>query len=84
MNTLLPVDHPTVIRRLCKELNYRPAGFYVFPAAAGECLGRFNQARFSKGALQVCMGRGQWITVTPADHTFDDGNGGTICASRTK
>ena len=77
---ILPADHPTVIRRLVKELNYRPAGFYH----NGE---RYNQARFHKGVLQIRMGRDQWTTVEPmaiSIYGFEDGSGGTIVASRTR
>lgn len=73
---ILPANHPTVIRRLVKELNYRSAGFYF----NGE---RYNQARFSKGNLEVRMGRGPWI-VAGFESVFGDGNGGTVCACRVR
>jgi len=73
---ILPSDHPTVIRRLVKELNHRPAGFYFNG-------GRFNQARFHKGRLEIRMGHDHW-TVAGFESVFGDGNGGTICASRTR
>ena len=64
------------MRRLVKELNYRPAGFYVSGS-------RYNRARFSKGKLQVCMGRGPWVTIG-FEQYIDDGNGNRIMASRTR
>lgn len=73
---ILPTNHPTVIRRLVKELNYREAGFYF----NGH---RFNQARFRKGNLEVRMGAGHW-TVAGFESVFGDGSGGVICASRTR
>jgi hypothetical protein len=73
---LLPANHPTVIRRLVKELNYRPAGFYVTGS-------RYNQARFKKGNLEVRMGRDKWVIIS-SDEYIGDGSGGRIMASRTR
>jgi hypothetical protein len=75
---LLAADHPTVIRRLCRELNHRPNGFYC----GGE---RCTRARVQKGKFQLYYLRDGygWITVSPTAR-LDDGNGGTICASRTR
>lgn len=73
---ILAKDHPTVVRRLCRELNHRPAGFYV----NGE---RYNQARVMHGQLYTRMGGDPWIPQSPCN-VFDDGSGGTIEASRTK
>jgi len=73
---ILPLNHPTVIRRLCRELNHRDAGFYF----NGQ---RFNQARFRKGNLEVRMGSGQW-TAAGFYSSFGDGNGGYIEVSRIR
>lgn len=75
---ILPQDHPLVIKRLVRELNHREAGFYF----GGD---RFNQARYSKGRLQVRQFYGPWIEAgRESNGVFEDGNGGTICASRTR
>lgn len=73
---ILPSNHPTVIRRLCRELNHRSAGFYFNGA-------RYNQARFHKGNLELRMGHGRW-TVAGFESVFGDGQGGTINPSRTR
>lgn len=72
---MLPATHPTVLRRLAKELNHRSNGFY----SHGE---RWTQAKFSKGRLMVLAGfEGKWTDAT--GWTFDDGYGNEITASRT-
>lgn len=73
---LLPSNHPTVMRRLVNELNYRDNGFYVTGS-------RYNQARFSKGQLQVRLGDQEWVTIG-FEQFIDDGYGNRICASRTR
>jgi hypothetical protein len=87
---ILTKDHPTVLRRLAKELNakgwQRGHAFYLF--RNGHCLGKFTQARTRKVghglSVEVCMaGRPPWIPVDYHD-SIEDGNGNTINASRTR
>lgn len=73
---ILPLDHPTVLRRLVKELNHRDAGFY------GPNGARFNQARLHAGRLQVRFGSFDW-TDCPADSLYDHASQ-PITASRTR
>ena len=72
---LLEPNHPTVLRRLVRELNSQQAGFYT----NGH---RYNRARLHKGQLQVrmtCMDR--WESMG-FENYFSDGMGKQICASR--
>ncbi len=82
---ILPKDHPTVLRRLVRELNGNINGFYL----AGR---RYHRARLHEGKVQI---RGFlapydspcWIDVEHTeqiDAYFTDYNGQHICASRTR
>jgi len=75
-------DSPLHLKRLARELNEN--GWQASRAFYCDIEPRkFNQARFSKGALQVRMCRGSWVTVE-GETRFDDGNGNEISASRIK
>lgn len=89
MKPLLPINHPTYLRRLARELSHRPAGFYH----AGL---RWNRASFSPltgltiWRVDEYLGDGRrreasknFKEVTQFPSPFDDGNGREICASRT-
>ena len=90
MKTLLSFSHPTYLRRMARELSHRSAGFYF----GGE---RWNQARFSQGELRISrnIGYSRDAQGREVEHreskgfrdvssaVFGDGNGGTICASRS-
>jgi len=75
-------DSPLHLKRLAKELNSEgwqsAKAFYCRLEPL-----KFNQARFSKGKLQIRMCRGEWITVE-SEILFHDGNGNEISASRIK
>lgn len=82
---ILPKDSLVVMKRLVRELNGTPDGFYL----AGR---RYHRARLHGGILQV---RGFvapytapcWINVESTEDTdayFTDAYGGHICASRTR
>ena len=84
MKALLGYNHPTYLRRMARELNNRPAGFYN----AGE---RWSHADFRYGVLRIHRitswktDRPEYATLSFANvehEAFDDGSGGTICASR--
>lgn len=83
-NELLPEDHPTVVRRLARELNAHGwqsgKAFYCSIAGSGN---KFTIARVRKGKLQVSMCKDGWFEADPKAH-FDDGNGNRIAATRTK
>lgn len=77
---LLPANHPTVMRRLSRELNANgwQAGraFYY----KGD---KYNRAMISHGTLYVRMCSDSWIPADVEGH-FDDGNGNAIQGSRTR
>lgn len=76
---LLPATHPTVVRRLARELNragwMRGRAFYIHGS-------KWNCARVRKGQLEIGMCQEDWVAVSPESH-FDDGNGNAIVAHRT-
>lgn len=83
MKTLLPLNHPTYLRRLARELNALPDGFYQDGT-------RYSRARFTAGSL-VAVGetlewnhrkrRTAWFS-THDGITFSDAYGRSVCASR--
>lgn len=79
--TLISKDSPLYLKRLVRELNNTPHGFYT--SLAGFCF-RSNRARLHKGELQVrAMGDNfdkKWIS--PTRTIFEDVYGREIVASR--
>ncbi len=90
MKTILTHSHSTYLRRMARELSHRSAGFYH----DGE---RWSRAAYSKGELRISRNTG-WSRDAKGNEvehresrgfrdlalvTFGDGNGGTICASRS-
>ena len=74
---LLPVNHPTLLRRLVRELNSSVSGIY----ASGH---RYSRARLHDGQIQVRASRFDPWEVMGFDQFFSDGNGNHICGSRTR
>ena len=74
---LLPANHPTVLRRIVRELNRNFNGFYT----NGH---RFSRARIHKGQIQVRASRWEPWETMGFEQFFSDGNGNHICASRTR
>jgi hypothetical protein len=72
---LLPETHPTVLRRLVRELNNHSVNGFYFN---GE---RYNRARFSKGHVVVSFCGENDATLL--DYVISDPYGNTITASRT-
>lgn len=88
MNLLAPTD-PRYLRRLVRECNALPDGFY---ADHGTLRARFNRTRFttaghftSGGAFQARpIGDRRWLTLDPAQiASIGDAYGRNVCASRT-
>lgn len=83
MKTLLPLNHPTYLRRLARELNSLPDGFYQGGT-------RYNRARFTLGSLVVIGETLEWnhrkrrtaMFSDTAGITFSDAYGRSVCASR--
>ncbi len=76
---LSPTD-PRYLRRLVRELNGLPDGFYLSSGA------RYSRTRYSKGRFQVYIPlpgvRAAWHDLAPGEH-FRDAYGRTVTASRT-
>ncbi len=73
---ILPENHPTVLRRLVRELNNNSHNGFYFN---GE---RYNHARFSNGRVVVSFcGENQ---ATLLDYVISDPYGNVITASRTR
>ncbi len=71
---LIPTDSPLYRRRLCRELNSLPDGFYLGGV-------RCSRARFSKGEIEVSpCGSGAWAPFDSAN--FVDAYGRVVTASR--
>lgn len=76
---LLALDSPLYLKRLARECNALPDGFYSGAA-------RFTSARVRGDALQGRMlgrttfVRASWVTLEPAD--LRDAYGRTVCATR--
>lgn len=88
MKTLLELNSPLYSKRLVRELNALPDGFYYQGLTTVRC----NRARIRRGALEVrspAAGFGSnlypeavaWITTTR--HAFVDCNGREVFAPRT-
>jgi len=74
---LLPANHPTVLRRLVRELNSSQSGIY----AEGR---RYSRARLKDGQIQVrASSFAPWEAMS-IETFFSDGNGNHICGSRTR
>ena len=71
---LLPTNHPTVLRRLVRELNSQVDGFYT----SGH---RYHRARLRAGELQV-KAHGQPWRMTGYENYFTDAYARHLCASR--
>ena len=76
MIKLFETNHPTVLRRLVKELNNQQAGFFTNGL-------RFNRAQLNHGQLECRVWCNGW-EVMGFEQFFSDVNGKQICASRTK
>jgi len=79
--TIIPKDSPLYLKRLVRELNSTPDGFYA--SFAGFCF-RSNRARLNKGELQVRSLGSQFDKswITPSRMNFQDVFGREIIASR--
>lgn len=82
---ILAKDHPTVVRRLAKELNSHgwQSGKAFYVRIPGVERTKWTGARIRSGKLEICMCNEGWTEVS-ALADFDDGNGNSIYASRTK
>lgn len=79
MKPLLDTDSPTYLRRLVKELNSLPDGFY----ARASCFNiRCYRARLRGGALQVASHSASPTWFESQFQTFEDVYGREIVASR--
>lgn len=76
MKSLLPLTAPKYLRRLARELNALPDGFYYDST-------RCNRARFSAGLLLVRPLGNRGFRALPQDTSFRDAHGRAICASRS-
>ncbi len=77
---LLDKTDPRYLRRLVRELNGLPDGFYLSSGA------RYSRTRYSKGRFQVYIPlpgvRATWHDLAPGEH-FRDAYGREVTASRT-
>jgi len=80
--TIIPKDSPLYLKRLVRELNATPDGFYA--SFVGLCF-RSNRARLNKGELQVRSLGGQFHRswLVPTGNNFQDVFGREIVASQT-
>jgi len=75
MKTKLQLDSATYLRRLVRELNSLPDGFYVNGI-------RCNRASFTEGYLQVRPLGTRGFRAFLQDSSFTDAYGRNVCASR--
>lgn len=82
---IITKDSPLYLKRLVRELNAAPDGFYVYSHAFdGAACFRSNRARMKNGELQVCRNfnvKKEWVGA--GDRVFSDAYGREIVASRT-
>jgi len=88
MKPLLPFNHPTYLRRLVRELNHRPAGFYhdgqrwyraTFSVHGGLRIWRLVGYAANGGRNEVSKSFGECPYGL-----FDDGQGNDITARRAQ
>jgi hypothetical protein len=81
MKPLIPTDSPLYLRRLVRELNDQPDGFYVADKEAGK-VKRCSRARLRLGRLvQVREIGGGWFFI-PTNSSICNPCGSEIIASR--
>jgi len=81
--TILPADHPTVLRRLAKEINQRAYnGVYATYPEANHRIIRAKYRTRTPANLVLKTMSGVWH-VYSLDVHLHDGAGNTITASRT-
>ena len=76
----LAFDSPQYLRRLVRELNALPDGFY-YPGDGMNI--RCGRARFSKGNLEVRPLGNRGFRAIPLSTEFSDSYGRNVSASRT-
>lgn len=82
MKPLLETTAPLYLKRLARELNSLPDGFYlVGTGSLGNA--RCNRAAYRAGFLQVIPCGNRRFRAIPADSEFIDAYGRSVCASRT-
>ena len=76
---LIDITSRLYLKRLSKELNSKPDGFY---ASTGVFRARCNRAKFTKGEIKCHSFNTSPEWFVPVNYYFNDVNGQEIVASR--
>lgn len=86
--SLLSLTDPRYVRRLARECNALPDGFYV-PSLGGQgeqsqaCALRCNRARLKGDTLEARVIGGLWLPISHLTDQLIDAYGRSVTASRT-